>query len=171
MSASGNSTSLTSSPQEIAARRLSKKKLADGYQFTAVYTYRTLEGRPVYFRIRLDRLETGEKWIRPMYHDGAHYRLGEPPVSAAGKWVYGLDRLAANPNVEVFIVEGEECADRLNELGVLAITSGSCTSAPGANLTWLGGRSVTYGPIMMILAPTVLRPSVRAWRPSTALLD
>ena len=52
------------------------------------------------------------------------YELGEPVVPEGKKPLYRLQELAARPGAPVWCVEGENCADALVKLGVLATTCG-----------------------------------------------
>jgi hypothetical protein len=129
-------------PQQ-AARRLSSAAIARGFQPEALHEYRDVEGQPIYWRIRL-KSATGEKWFRPMRFDGSKFVIGEPNAAAGGKSIYGLDRLAGlDP---VFIVEGEWAADHLHDKGLVAITSGSASSANAADWTPLKGRRCILWP-------------------------
>ena len=124
---------------ESAARRLAASQIAKGYEFKALHTYVTKDGAPIYWRIRLKH-PNGDKWVRPMYRNGAGYILGEPKPALTGKPLYALDRISANPDEAVWITEGEQKADALNNLGFVATTSGSSTSADGADWGPLQGR-------------------------------
>ena len=46
----------------------------------------------------------------------------------------------------IWIVEGEKCADALSEIGLLATTSGSATSANNTNWSPLHGRHIIIWP-------------------------
>ena len=128
-----------------AARRLSAKEIAKGYQPEALHTYTDADGAPLYWRIRAKHPTTGEKWIRPMRINGGAYSLGEPDFRS-GKPLYRLHKLAANTNATVYIVEGEKCADRLSAIGLLATTSGGATSANTVDAGILRGRSIRIWP-------------------------
>ena len=133
-------------PKE-SARRLSAPALAKGYQPEALHEYRDANGEPVLWRIRLRHPETGEKWMRPMHWNGSTYALGEPPAPAEGRPLYRLpELLAADPQAPVFVVEGEKCADALARLGLIATTSGSASSADGADWRPVQGRNVILWP-------------------------
>lgn len=130
-------------PKE-AARRLSAPAMRDGYAPTALFAYHTADGQPWCWRIRCDHPSKG-KWMRPFHHDGAAYVTGEPRAPSNGKPLYR----APYPLIEtdpVFVVEGEQCADALAKLGMTAVTSGSATSADGADWSALRGRSVRLWP-------------------------
>lgn len=131
-------------PRE-AARRLLAAKIADGYAPAGLHAYCDADGQPRHYRIRLKR-EDGEKWIRPMHHNGRAFVLGEPPALQSGKPLYRLPELlvdtgSAAPPV-VYVVEGEECADVLATLGLVATTSGSASSADAADWAPMRNRHV-----------------------------
>ena len=50
---------------------------------------------PLFYRIRLKHPGTGDKWIRPMHHNGHAFVIGEPPAPAIGKPLYRLPELLA----------------------------------------------------------------------------
>ncbi|MHB8447380.1 MAG: YfjI family protein [Rudaea sp.] len=127
-----------------AARRLAAGAIRDGYKPEALHEYRAADGTPIYWRIRLKH-PNGNKWIRPMRFNGTGYESGEPEFPN-GKPLYGLDRLAADPQAHVWIVEGEACADALAKLGLTAITSGSKSSAGTADWSSMRGRAVAIWP-------------------------
>lgn len=131
-------------PKE-AARRLAGRILAAGYLPEALHVYSDARGNPLYQVIRARHPQTGEKWVRPMHHDGTHYMLGKPTF-ANGTPLYGLDLLATRKDETVVVCEGEKCADALRRIGVLAITSGSANSARSADWQPLAGREVLIWP-------------------------
>lgn len=135
---------MNETPKE-AARRLSAPALKKGFQPVALHTYTDTEGEPRYWRIRAKHPNTGEKWIRPMKLNGHGYELGEPQFED-GKPLYALHRIASNPDADVWIVEGEQKADALNRLGLVATTTGSATSADAADWKPLRGRNVIVWP-------------------------
>lgn len=129
-----------------AARRLSVAAVRDGYIPQSLHEYRDADGKPWCWRIRLKH-PNGDKWMRPMKLNGHGFELGEPPTPPNGKPLYRLPNLiAADPAALVFVVEGERCADALAKLGIIATTSGSCSSADAADWTPLQGRSVIVWP-------------------------
>lgn len=128
-----------------AARRLSAGAIRDGFRPSAIHEYTNESGSPLFWRIRLKHPETGEKHIRPMRMNDGEFVMGEPPFDN-GKPLYRLHEIAANPDAPVFVVEGENCADALAKLGIVATTSGGAGSADKADWTPLAGRSVTVWP-------------------------
>lgn len=124
-----------------AARRLAANQLMQGYLAEALHPYTDASGDPFYWRIRCKHPTSGDKWIRPMCWTGRSYALGNPAKPHEGMPLYFLcNLLAADPFGVVLIVEGEWCADHLIKLGVIVTTSGSCTSAGGADWSTLRGR-------------------------------
>ncbi|TXH69870.1 MAG: hypothetical protein E6Q88_08980 [Lysobacteraceae bacterium] len=126
-----------------AARRLSAHMIAKGYAPAGLHVYRDPGGVPLFYRIRLKHPETGEKWMRPMHHDGRAFVIGEPTAPPAGKPLYRLPELLADAG-PVYVVEGEACADALATLGISATTSGSAASADAADWSPLCGRDVVF---------------------------
>jgi uncharacterized protein (DUF927 family) len=127
------------------ARRLAQEKLAEGYEPQALHTYKDSDGKPLFWKVRCKHPHTQQKWIRPFHHNGTDFVWKEPQFKG-GKPLYGLELLAREPDVEVFVCEGENCADALNKIGVLALTSGGAQSAEAADWTPLSGRNVVIWP-------------------------
>lgn len=129
-----------------AARRLSAGARRDGFKPSALHCYRDADGNPVYWRIRCKHPD-GRKWIRAMHWNGAEYVASEPPAPAEGKPLYQLSELlSADPAALVWIVEGETCVENLTKVNIVATTSGSCTSANGADWTPLRARHCLIWP-------------------------
>ena len=141
-----NTQSLASieSPQQDA-RRLIASKLNEGYTAEALHTYTDNEGNPLYWRIRLKH-PTLDKVIRPMAFIDGVYLLKEPQYPHGQKPLYNLHQLAREIDKTVLIVEGEKCADSLNELGLLATTSGGADTIRATNFEILAKRDVIVWP-------------------------
>ncbi|MEO6823987.1 MAG: DUF3631 domain-containing protein [Nitrosospira sp.] len=137
-------TAMSQSARE-GARHLAKLMLAKGYRPEALHEYTDENGLPLYSRIRLKHPDTGDKWIRPMKHDGKFYVLGEPEFPT-GKPLYRLHQLQRRPHEVVYLVEGEKCVDALERLGLLATTSGAVDSFEIADWKLLAGRSIVIWP-------------------------
>jgi len=132
---------------EDAARRLAAGALRHGYKTQALHEYRDAAGHPVLWRIRCKHPDTGEKWLRPMHWCGTSYVIGEPQPPSEGKHLYHLpELLVADAADLVLIVEGESKVDALGKLGIVATTSGACTSAGTADWAPLRGRSCLLWP-------------------------
>ena len=136
---------IASETPQHAARRLLAGALREGFRPVALHEYRSADGEPLFWRARL-RHPDGRKAIRPIRWSGERFELGEPPAPAAGRPLYGLDRLAARPGESVIVAEGESCADALAALGLLATTSGGSDSAGRADWQPLAGRDVLIWP-------------------------
>lgn len=129
---------------QAAARRLAAAVMRDGYKPTGLHVYTDAEGEALYWRIRAKHAN-GEKWIRPMKWDGERFTLGEPQ-SGNAKPLYRLHRLAQDSTSTVWIVEGEQKADALEKLGLLATTSGGASSADAADWQPLAKRDCVIWP-------------------------
>ncbi|GBR28625.1 DNA/RNA helicase [Komagataeibacter oboediens DSM 11826] len=123
-----------------------------------LWVYRDAEGRPLCARFRKER-EDGGKDILPLSygrrvwtdskgnrHDGTgwHWKQGRKPLP-----LYGLDQLAAFPDVPVLLVEGEKTADaaaRLFPDYVVMTSQGGSKAAANNDWSPLAGRSVTIWP-------------------------
>ncbi len=129
-----------------AAHRIATAAIRNEWKAEALHTYTNADGKPIYWRIRA-RLSDGSKWIRPMRLNiqTQAFELGEPEFPA-GKPLYRLHELAAHPGMPVWFVEGENCADVLAKLGVLATTAGSASSDDRADFSPLAGSAVTLWP-------------------------
>ena len=128
-----------------AADRFAAPMLDQSFKFEALHVYTDINGNPLYYRIRLKHSKTGDKWIRPMSRNGHGWELKEPEFDGA-KPLYGLHHIAKSPNAIVWVVEGEQKADALQKLGMLATTSGSATSAKATDWEPLRGRTVRIWP-------------------------
>ncbi len=105
------------------------------------WTYRDATGDPVGLVLRWDR--EGGKTIRPVWRIGGGWQQSYP----ADRPLYGLDRLNAEPDRRVFVVEGEKCAEAVAALGLLTTTSpAGAQSADRADWSPLAGREVVVLP-------------------------
>ncbi|MBO1361925.1 DUF927 domain-containing protein [Acetobacter sacchari] len=125
---------------------------------SAMWVYRDADGAPLCARFRKDH-EDGRKDVFPMAFGrrawtdrsgerrditGWHWKQGAKPLP-----LYGLDRLAADPEAPVLLVEGEKTADAAQALfpDFVAITSQGGSKAVHNN-DWspLAGRQATIWP-------------------------
>lgn len=128
-----------------AVRRLFAKELAEGFKPIAGHPYRDADGTVLFLRPRLKHSD-GRKHIRPIHLNGeGRYVLGEPAFPGK-KPLYRLDELAKNTGAEAWVTEGEQKADALAKLGLLATTSGGADSAERADWQALAGRAVRIWP-------------------------
>ncbi|RCS59592.1 DUF3631 domain-containing protein [Parvibium lacunae] len=128
---------------KAAAKQITQTLVKHGGKPVGLYVYRDAQGQALYARYRVDTSDS--KQIRPFIPiggDWAKVEMKEPPKPSQGKPLYGLHLLALYPAHPVYIVEGEKCADSLQRLGLLAITSGGATSAKDADWQALNGRDV-----------------------------
>jgi hypothetical protein len=137
-------THITEQDAEQAAAKLLSHLLNQNYSITELYSYTYEKGKPPYWRVRLDHPEKG-KAIRPISFIDGKWLLKEPEFPA-GKPLYNLYEISRRPDETVWVVEGEKCADALMKLGILATTSGSSSSAEGADWSPLYGRGIICWP-------------------------
>lgn len=136
------------------ANDLAQKQAAKGFSFIKLHCYTDQDGTPIYWKIRLKNLATGEKWIRS-FASGEHgFVMKEPedykaayPDGNGKKPLYALDRISQAPaDAEVWIFEGEQKADLANDLGLCATTCGGSQSINRTHLEPLAGRNVVIWP-------------------------
>lgn len=139
-----NTATVAAETPQQAARRLSAGAVRDGFRPQTLHCYTDGKGTPLFWRIRMKHPESGDKWIRPMHSNGHGFELGEPELPI--KQLYRLHDLAARPGEPAIVTEGENCADALAKLGILATTSGGAGSADAADWSPLKGRAVTIWP-------------------------
>ncbi|MEC7118815.1 MAG: DUF3631 domain-containing protein, partial [Pseudomonadota bacterium] len=128
------------------ARQLAAKAIRDGFQPTHLHTYTDATDQPLYWKTRAKHPETGEKWIRAFHHDGAAFIAKEPTFDGK-KPLYRLHELLnADAAQAVYICEGEQKADFLASLGLIATTSGGKASANVTDWQPLAARQVIIWP-------------------------
>ncbi len=132
---------------KAAARRLTESVLGRNFSPEALHEYRDAKGNPIYWRIRA-RTKAGEKWMRPMSFNGTSYQHGGPktPAFKQNKPLYRLPEITNSPNATVWVVEGEWCVEKLEEVGLLATTSGSSTSVHSTDWQPLAKRNIIIWP-------------------------
>jgi hypothetical protein len=140
----GRRVTVAESPK-IAAARLAAPVIAKGFKPTALHEITREDGSVSHYRLRAKHRRTGEKWIRPMHETPEGFVLGEPAFDGL-KLLYRRHLLAASPGAKVMIVEGEQKVDALENLGLLATTSGSATSAEKHDWQPLAGRPCLIWP-------------------------
>ena len=128
-----------------AAHDFALKNTPSGFELEALHEYRDSQGKIVFWRMRVKNQITGEKRIFPIRPEEDGFILKEPAFPG-GKPLYRLPALSVGPDGPVVLVEGEWCADKLSEIGVLATTSGSAQSAGHADWSPLADRSVCIWP-------------------------
>lgn len=134
---------------KLAAEKLinqfANREIKLGYTLAGIHDYTNDKGNLLYIRIRLKHPD-GNKWIRPFRFNSKKnsYELGEPEFPK-GKPLYHLSKLLAQDD-EVWLVEGESKVELLEKLGLIATTSGGCTSASTTNFEALSKREIIIWP-------------------------
>ena len=142
---------ITPETLERAVERLSRNAVTEGFtKLEAVHSYKDRNNKDLYHRIRRKDVN-GNKWIRPIYLSATgQYSFGEPPeVKDLPKPLYELPLISQCKEAIVYVLEGEWPVDWLNKFffdhhvsqKYIAITSGSATSAVGADWQPLAGRT------------------------------
>lgn len=140
---------MSAAPQtpKAAARRFASDWLAKGFEPASLHIYTDRAGAPLYWRMRLKHPGSGEKVVRPFYRNGAGYVLGEPDFAGRRKPIYRLHEIVtAPPEHPVWWTEGEQKAEALERLGLVATTAGGAQADARADLEPLRGRRVIIWP-------------------------
>jgi hypothetical protein len=144
-----------------ARGELTSYLLNDGYKPTGFHVYTDATGLPIYWKVRLRHDSKGKTLRAFARNDGRiHSKTNQPyqgqfmPCEPSNAWqaaypqgngkkpLYRLHELSSNPLHLVFIVEGEQKADALAKLGLIATTSGSTGSVNTTDWQLLAGRTV-----------------------------
>lgn len=130
----------------MLVEKYATSELKEGFELTGLHDYDDALGNLLYIRLRLKHPD-GRKWIRPFYfnNETQTWTMGEPKFEN-GKPLYHLSALSQNHDTEIWITEGEQKVEALEQLGFIATTSGSCTSASTSNWGMLRGLSVVIIP-------------------------
>lgn len=132
---------------DIFARKMAGLQIRNGYQLTHVHEYIDATGQPIYYKVRAKHPDTGDKWIRAFHHDGTSFVAKEPAFESGKKPLYRLHELLnGDAGQAVYICEGEQKADFLASLGLIATTSGGKSSANTTDWTPIAGRKVIIWP-------------------------
>lgn len=107
----------------------------------AVHEYRLADNSVSHYKIRRSQ---GAKCM-PFRFVNGDWVASEPTFERGQKPLYRLPQVLCGPD-PVWVVEGEKCADALAALGLTATTSGSSSSANGADWKHLRGRAVRIWP-------------------------
>jgi len=141
-------TAISDLPEQARAfaRKMAGLQIRNGFQPTHLHTYTDATGQPLYWKTRAKHPATGEKWIRAFHHDGASF-VAKEPTFTGGKPLYRLHELLnADTGQAVYICEGEQKADFLASLGLIATTSGGKSSANATDWQPLAARQVIVWP-------------------------
>jgi putative DNA primase/helicase len=115
----------------------------------ASWCYRNAAGHVVGWIARFRKSEGGKEvmpctWARNLQTGEETWKWLSFPKPRP---LYGLDLLAAKPDVRVFVVEGEKCAEALRQFGALTVTwPGGCKALQHVDWSPLAGRKVTIWP-------------------------
>lgn len=102
-----------------------------------VWTYHNADGEPVGAILRWDRPD-GKKDIRPLARVTDGWTVGAMPTPRP---LYRLPDLLQRRGEQVYITEGEKCADMAAQIGLLATTSaGGANAAQSADWSPLANR-------------------------------
>jgi hypothetical protein len=118
--------------------------LKEGYSVTTLFPYPDEDGNLFYWRVRIDHPVKGKE-IRPISFIDGKWEAKEPKFPT-GKPLYNLHEISNRPDETIWIVEGEKCAEALIERGILATTSGSASSADGADWSPIYDREIVCWP-------------------------
>ena len=114
------------------------------------WCYRDVEGRVLFYTCRFDPAERCKEYRPLTYCQDRTGRRAWRNMSIPGPYpLYGLDELAANPEAEVLVVEGEKTADAARAFfpEMVATTSPfGAKSASKADWWPLAGRDVVIWP-------------------------
>lgn len=120
----------------------------EGKLYVAHWTYRDEQGETVGHVVRFES-GAGEKSIIPYFKkEDGKWKAGYSKLTKNNRPLYNLDKIEqAPPEDEIWVVEGEKCADALTELGFVATTSpGGSNAASRADWFPLAGRKVVIWP-------------------------
>jgi putative DNA primase/helicase len=108
-----------------------------------VYEYRNPHGTLAFCNLRIAQAD-GSKTFRMMSEVDGVFVLRRAEKPEQGWPLYGLASLASDG--PAFAVEGEKDVDSLHALGLVAVTSGSTSTASSADWSPLAGREVILWP-------------------------
>ena len=103
----------------------------DGKRYLVHWTYNNEAGEPIGHVVRYES-GAGEKVTIPYFkRDDDQWRAGYSTSLKENRPLYNLDKLDnTGDEAEVWVVEGEKCADTLTELGLIATTSPGGANSP-----------------------------------------
>ena len=81
---------------QAAARRLAGRAIAKGFEPSGLHVYSDADRVSWCWRIRATHA-SGEKWIRPMHHNGRAFVTGEPTAPPDGKPLYRIQPANVSP--------------------------------------------------------------------------
>lgn len=124
----------------------------NGFKFESVFQYTDENGDVIYWKLRAKNPVNGEKFIRSFSEKDDGFILKEPDFKAVfsqgngKKPLYALSRISTLKDQPIYVVEGEQKADYLNNIGLYATTSGGCQSVTKTDLSPLFGQEIIVWP-------------------------
>lgn len=97
------------------------KSIVDGYLYRKHWIYTDEDGHELICVVRYEKEDGSDKSFRPYTkNDKGTYAIG---ISANSRPLFNLQRINTVPRKNtIYVVEGEKCADAINNLGALATT-------------------------------------------------
>lgn len=124
------------------------------YKITSIYPYKNIHNELLGYSVRFEALDGGKKQVLPVaYCYNAHMNKNQWRLKGfndeGNKAIYGLEKIALNPEKPVLIVEGEKTVEKaqdlLPEYNVISWMGGAQATS---KVDWskLAGREVTIWP-------------------------
>lgn len=115
-----------------------------GARISLLHEYRNATGIVTGYAVRYDEDSGGKKVLPFFARENGRWKSKAPPEP---RGLYGLHRLAGRPDDQVWVVEGEKCADALTRVGLLAVTNqGGSKAAKKTDWSPIAGRRVVIWP-------------------------
>lgn len=110
-------------------------------KFIKAWPYKNADGAVELVAARFED-DAGKKDVLSYYFDGKNLKMKGYPIL-----LYGRDRLAENPDMDVLLVSGEKCAEAANSLGFVGVTcNGGEKKIKTVDLSPLEGRNLWLWP-------------------------
>lgn len=144
-----NNQLLNERAEDFARSSIANQKV---FKFESVFQYTNENGDVIYWKLRAKNPINGEKFIRSFSIQGDGFLLKEPDFNAVfpqgngKKPLYALQRISTSEDQPIYVVEGEQKADYLNNIGLYATTSGGCQSITKTDLSPLFGQEIIIWP-------------------------
>lgn len=120
------------------AKGLFGKLINQGFNTITIHQYTDTQGNTIYAKARLKNAQ-GKKHIRPFFFDmDNQWKMGEPVFTPNQKPLYYLHKLSQAQSVWIF--EGEQKADLMDNLGYTATTTGGSNTIITHDLQPLAGK-------------------------------
>ena len=136
-----------------------------GMALQAIHDYTHADGSPWWRIARYKNPETGEKMPLPFRREGAGFVPRMPEIPHGKRPLYHLHKLGQYVYDLVYLVEGEACADALEELGFIA------TTWPNGAQAVLAADWLPLSRRFVILWPDFDNPGFQAMREARRILE